>query len=111
MMDAGVFSPEFEITTEITTVNTANYFFDGAHYGFSASVSRVGLDLSSLEQYWSDPEKLLDEMEALLLGRPMSRAMREALLQVHAAYADRPSEGTRAIIQIVAASPEFSVDQ
>ncbi|MGK0189063.1 MAG: hypothetical protein ACI9R3_004880 [Verrucomicrobiales bacterium] len=30
MMAAGLFSPEFEITTEVTTVNTANYFFDGA---------------------------------------------------------------------------------
>ena len=54
-MEAGLFTPEFEITTEITTVNTANYFFDGARYGFHASVARVGMELSSLQQHWSNP--------------------------------------------------------
>ena len=55
LMEAGLFTPEFEITTEITTVNTANYFFDGARYGFHASVARVGMELSSLQQHWSNP--------------------------------------------------------
>lgn len=111
MMDANLYSPEFEITTEVTTVNTANYFFDGARSGFAASVSRVKLDLEPLEQNWPSPHLLFQSIETLLLGRPMSTSMKNALSEVHSAYEQRHSEGVAAMIQIIAASPEFSVEQ
>ena len=45
-------------------------------------------------------EDLLAEIETMLLGRPMSSAMRAALLQVHAAYGSRTEDGVEAIVQI-----------
>ena len=114
LMDAGLVAPEFEITTEITTVNTANLFFDGADRGFptsSGSRSRVGMTFDPLHSLWSDADQLLALLESRVLGRDMSPALRSALLQIHTAYADRMEEGVKAIIQTIAASPEFSVDR
>lgn len=41
----------------------------------------------------------------------MSAPMRSALTQIHEAYEQRVTEGVAAMIQMIAASPEFSVDQ
>ena len=62
-------------------------------------------------QFTSDAKLIIDEIETRLLGRKMSGAMRTALLDVHTAYSGRESDGVKAIVQIVAASPEFSVDR
>lgn len=111
IQDAGLTSPEFEITTELSVVDTANYFFDSTHYGFPTSTGpRVELDFSALEALWSTPDALYTRIQKLLLSRPMSSDLRAALERVRAAYTN-PAEGVRAMIQILASTPEFTVDR
>ena len=52
LVDAGLYSPEFQIVTELTSVDMANHMFDGIYYGFSVrsdQVQRIGIDLTRLE--------------------------------------------------------------
>jgi hypothetical protein len=111
LLAAGLTAPEFEITTELSAVDTANYFFDGVTSGFDVnSGSRLGVDQTSLEALWATPDALYSRIEKLLLARPMSAGLRESLERVRAAYTST-SEGVRAMLQIVVSTPEFSVDR
>lgn len=112
ILDAGLVAPEFEITTELSTVDTANYFFDTVVSGAPTNIGpRIGLELAPLQALWSTPEVILTRLETLLLGRPMSAGLRSALMTVHAANLNAPQDGVRAMIQVITASPEFSVER
>ncbi|MDB6138482.1 MAG: hypothetical protein JWO94_1554, partial [Verrucomicrobiaceae bacterium] len=112
LLDAGLNAPEFEITTELTTVDTSNYFFDGVASGFyTNSGDRAALDLSSLTKLWASPDALLSRIETLLLGRPMSAGLRDSLLKIQTLYAASPATGVKTMIQLLSASPELAVDR
>lgn len=112
LLDAGLYAPEFEITTELTTVDTSNYFFEGATNGFyTTSGPRAGLELSSLISLWSKPDALLARIENLLLARPMSATLRDSLLKIQALYPTSPSTGVKTMLQLLTSSPELSVDR
>jgi len=111
LLAAGLTAPEFEITTELSAVDTANYLFDGVASGFDTSSGpRIGMDFTSLEPLWATPNLLYARIEKLLLGRPMSQDLRVELDRVKAAYSNS-GEGLRAMVQIVVSSPEFSIDR
>jgi uncharacterized protein (DUF1800 family) len=108
---AGLVAPEFQITTELTAVDTANFFFDSVASGVrSSSGPRLALDLSSLEGAWAQPDALYARLEKLLLCRPMSAQLRSALDRVRAANATG-AEGVRALLQVLLSTPEFTVDR
>ena len=112
LLDAGLRAPEFEITTELTTTDIANYFFEGATNGFyTNSGARLSLDLTTLVNLWNTPEPLLAKIENQLLARPMSPGLREALLSIQALYATNAATGTKVMMQLLTATPEFSVDR
>ncbi|MEM9080561.1 MAG: DUF1800 family protein [Verrucomicrobiota bacterium] len=113
LMDAGLVSPEFEIATEITTVNTSNFLVDGVTRGFPVNWhagGRLTIDKSLLINQWQNPQQLLTTIEELLLARPMSDTMRNALLSVHTAYQTRPTDGVSTILGITSSSPAFAVE-
>jgi hypothetical protein len=111
LLAAGLTAPEFQITTELSTVDTSNYFFDGVTSGFPVSSGpRLGVDQSSLEALWTKPDSLYARIETLLLGRPMSAGLRVALERVRGSYSTA-AEGVRAMLQLVASTPEFTVDR
>ncbi|MEQ1842997.1 MAG: DUF1800 family protein, partial [Verrucomicrobiales bacterium] len=86
LLAAGLSAPEFEITTELSTVDTSNYLFDGVTSGFPTnSGPSIGIDYSSLQALWSTPDALYARIEKLLLGRSMSAALRNSLETVRAA--------------------------
>lgn len=112
MLDAGIVSPEFEITTELTATDTANYFFEGVTNGFYTNVgNRISMDLVPLTNLWSTPESLLTKLETMLLGRTMSADLRASLLSIHAIHSTNAGNGVRVMLQLLTASPEFSTER
>jgi len=111
LQDAGLYAPEFEITTQLAVVDTANYFFDGVNSGFPVnSGPRIRVDVASLEGLWDTPDALFAWFERILLARPMSADLRANLTTVRSAYTNR-NEGVRALLQVLCASPEFCVER
>ncbi len=112
LLDAGLTAPEFEITTELTVTDTANYFFDAVSGGFRTNLgNRIGIDLTPLTRLWATPDALLDRVETLLIGQPMSAGLRGALRSLHTLHATSPSTGARAMLQLLTASPEFVTEK
>ena len=112
LLDAGLYAPEFEITTQLTTVDSSNYFYDGVAGGFYANTGpNAALDLTSLTSLWGTPDALMARIETLLLARPMSDALRTSLLKVLSLYPTSATTGVKAMVQLLSASPEISVDR
>jgi uncharacterized protein (DUF1800 family) len=112
LLDAGLTAPEFEITTELTATDTANYFFDAVSNGFRTNAgSRITLDLTALTSLWTTPEALFAKIETLLLGRPMSADLRSALQSLHSLHTANPTTGVRTMLQLLTASPEFVTEK
>jgi uncharacterized protein (DUF1800 family) len=112
VLDAGFVSPEFEITTELTATDTANYFFEGVTNGFYTNASsRITLDLTPLTSLWSTPDALMTKIETILLGRPMSASLRSSLLSLHTLHSTNATNGVRVMLQLLSASPEFVMEK
>jgi uncharacterized protein (DUF1800 family) len=112
VLDAGFVSPEFEITTELTATDTANYFFEGVTNGFyTDSGSRITLDLTPLTSLWSTPDALMTKFETLLLGRPMSASLRSSMMSLHTLHSTNATNGVRVMLQLLSASPEFVMEK
>ena len=112
VLDAGFVSPEFEITTELTATDTANYFFEGVTNGFyTDSGSRITLDLTPLTSLWSTPNALMTKFETLLLGRPMSASLRTSMMSLHTLHSTNATNGVRVMLQLLSASPEFVMEK
>lgn len=112
VLDAGLVAPEFEITTELTATDTANYFFEGVTNGFYTDAGgRITLDLTPLTSLWSTPDALLAKMEVLLLGRPMSASLRSSLMNLHSLHSANATNGVRVMLQLLSASPEFVMEK
>ncbi len=112
ILDAGFVAPEYEITTELTVTDTANYFFEGVTHGFYTNEgSRIGLDLAPLIALWSTPNDLIAKLETLLLGRAASADLRASLLSLHTLHASNASNGVKVMLQLLTASPEFSTER
>ncbi|MES2507544.1 MAG: DUF1800 family protein [Verrucomicrobiota bacterium] len=112
LLDAGLAAPEYEITTELTVTDTANYFFEGVTNGFYTNQGgRVGLDLLPLTNVWNTPEVLLGKLETLLLGRAMSADLRSSLMNLHALHIANANNGVKVMLQLITASPEFSTER
>jgi hypothetical protein len=112
VLEAGIVSPEFEITTELTATDTANYFFEGVTNGFYTNASsRITLDLTPLTSLWITPDALMTKIETLLLGRPMSTSLRASLLSLHTLHSTNATNGIRVMLQLLSASPEFVMEK
>ncbi len=112
ILDSGLVAPEYEIITELTVTDTANYFFEGVTNGFYTNEGgRVGLDLAPLTALWSTPDLLLAKLETLLLGRSMSAGMRDSLINIHTLHAANAGNGVKVMLQLITASPEFATER
>jgi uncharacterized protein (DUF1800 family) len=79
---AGMVAPEFQITNEIQTIGTANFFYnlvrDG---GYGYGDSRIELDFTGAKAVAYDPVKLVDYLEAKFTYGQLSPAMRQVMTQ------------------------------
>lgn len=110
--EAGLKSPEFEITNETTVVTVANFLRTGINGGLGPSTARVTLNLTNEIAMAANPTQLVDHLNTLLMAGAMSAEMRTILINaVTQIPASNPTERTRTAIYLVINSPEFSVDK
>ena len=114
LMDAGLYSPEFQITNEVSVVDTANYFFNGIRYGFRTDYGTPNyqpIDYSGFTLADYTITELIDKVETLLIGGTLSAESRLALQDLATAYESNgdPQAYTEALLQILMAIPEFAI--
>jgi uncharacterized protein (DUF1800 family) len=109
---AGLKSPEFQITTETTVIAIAN-FLRNAIYGYlGPSTDEITLDLSNEQTLASNPAQLIDHLNALLMDGEMSSSMRTTLINaVTQIPVSNPTERARTAVYLVINSPEFTVQK
>ena len=103
---AGLKSPEFQITTETTATKTANYLtsliFD----------NKVTLNLSYDETLAADPAQLVDHLNSLLMAGNMSPTMRTTLINIITQIPEKSAtERVKMAIDLVVNSPEYVIDK
>ncbi|MBK1877914.1 DUF1800 family protein [Pelagicoccus mobilis] len=113
IMDNGLVAPEFSITTEITTVDTANYLHESIDedvpiwWRYSTTVRP---NLSGLMALSSDTNALLDELDTLLIAGSMSSETRSTIKSVIDPM-DDPEHRAKTALQLLITSPEFSIQK
>jgi uncharacterized protein (DUF1800 family) len=109
---AGLKSPEFEITTETTVVTQANFLRTALYSFLGPSADRITLNLSNEITLASDPVKLVDHLNALMMAGSMSSPMRTTLINaVNTIAATNPTERARTAIYLVVNSPEYVIEK
>lgn len=109
---AGLYSPEFQITTETTVVGSLNFFadlFNSGGYGWGDT--QLKLDTTALEAQASTPATLADTLNALFCNYQMSSTMRTRLINMLSAMPSRRSERVKAALILVSLSPDFVVQR
>jgi len=110
--EAGLKSPEFEITNETSVVTVANYFRGGIYSGLGPTTARVTLNLSNEIALAANPDQLVDHLNALLMSGNMSSQMRTILINaVTQIPSNNPTERARTAIYLVINSPEYTVEK
>lgn len=110
--EAGLKSPEFEITTETTVATVANYLRSAIYGSLGPSTARVTLNLSNDIALAANPPQLVDHLSTLLLAGGMSAEMRTVVINAVTQIAvGNSTERTRTAIYLVINSPEFAVDK
>ncbi len=106
--DAGLVSPEMQITNETSVFGTANYLHAVLFDGYADDDTRISLDWSELTSIAGDAA-LLDRVNLLFYAGRMSAATR-ATLAAALADPDFPSDRldrVETLVWLVALSPEF----
>ncbi|HEX7515950.1 MAG TPA: DUF1800 family protein [Chthoniobacterales bacterium] len=110
--EAGLRSPEFEITTETTVVTIANYLRTAIYGSLGPSSDRITLSLSNEQALAANPTQLVDHLNSLLMAGSMSAAMRTILINaITQIPANNPAERTKTALYLVINSPEFTIDK
>ena len=109
---AGLKSPEFEITTETTSVSTTNFIRNAIYSYLGPSSDKITLNLVNEQTLAADPAQLVDHMNALLMAGGMSSSMRSILINaVTQISATNPAERVKTALYLVVSSPEFVIEK
>jgi uncharacterized protein (DUF1800 family) len=110
--EAGLYSPEFQLTTEVVVATAANYLNRAIYQGLGPSTSKINLNLSLEQTLAKNPADLVDHLNYLLMAGNMSAAMRTTLINaVTSIAASNTKERARTAIYLVINSPEFVIDK
>jgi uncharacterized protein (DUF1800 family) len=115
--EAGLQSPEFEITTETTVVTITNYLRTAIYSFLGPSTDRITLNLSppngiNYITLAANPSQLVDQLNTVLMAGSMSSDMRTTLINaITQIPASNPTERARTAIYLVTNSPEFTIDK
>ncbi|MGA9334452.1 MAG: DUF1800 family protein [Rudaea sp.] len=115
LADAGSYAPEFQIESESAIVATANDLtsrakaYEGAN---GVGTSTMVVDLAALFALANDPDALVAQVNHDLLYGSMSSAMHDTLVTMVGLIpytTAAPQPRVTALLQVVLASPEFSI--
>lgn len=109
---AGLKSPETEISTETTTITQANTMQSVIYYGTGPSSDKITLNLTNEIALAASPSALADHLNLLFMGGEMSSAMRTTLVNaVTSISSTNPTERAKTAIYLTVNSPEFVVEK
>lgn len=110
--EAGLLSPEFQITSETTSIDYANTVQRIAFSGISWGDNRVEVDLSEEMGLASDPAALLDHLDLLLLAGQMTPELRADIMNALDAIDSTDTERiAETAVYLVLVSPEFVIQK
>jgi uncharacterized protein (DUF1800 family) len=107
---AGITSPEFQITTDTTVITSANSMRSTVYRIPDGNGDSIVLDLSSLTSLASSPGALVDSLNNLLMGGEMSSAMRDIAVNAVTQIAS-PLERAQTAVHLLVTSPEFVIEK
>lgn len=114
----GLVAPEFEITTDVTSLNLANAIRTLVRDGVTGLIgsrpySQARLDLRREAALAADPDALVDHLDVLLTGGRLGPHNRDLLLQMMASLPagtePQREERVRRALSLMALFPEFNV--
>lgn len=122
LAQAGIVAPEFQITNEIQTVGSANFFYNVVkNEGYGSGDSKVKLDLSTAKAIANDAVKLVDYLAGLFSHGELSAATRAQMLEAVNALSIRGNNGAgstsertarvRAALTLILLSPDFVIQK
>jgi Protein of unknown function (DUF1800) len=113
---AGLYSPEFQITTETSVVGSLNFFsnfFNNGGYGNGDS--RLTINLAPLQALAATPAELVDRIDALFFAYQMGATTRVRMLQMLGAMSgtstDQLKRRVKAALIVTAISPDFVIQK
>ena len=116
LAQAGLLSPEFQISTENTNILTINAIkrgvVDGAAFGPSGAQSDVRINLAYEQSIAGNLDTLLDHLNRILMAGQMTPNMRTAIKN-HLSLASNvdPARRARGAVYLIAASPQFATQK
>ncbi|MEP6483415.1 MAG: DUF1800 family protein [Rudaea sp.] len=113
MADATLYGPEFQISGESSVVSVANDLTTRAnlYLGASGTGGAVTIDISPLVALAGTPADLVDQLNHDLMYGSMSAPMRSTLINMVQAVSTDPAKRVTSALQVLLASPEFSIQK
>jgi uncharacterized protein (DUF1800 family) len=110
---AGLDSPEFQITTDTTVITSANRMRSAVYQQASPNnPDTLVLDLSSLTALAADSAGLVDSLNPLLMGGGMSPNTRSIVINaVNQISATNPLGRAQTAVHLLVTSPEFVIQK
>lgn len=113
---AGLFSPEFQITTETSVVGSLNFFADLFNSeGYGDGNSRLVLDLKPLAALAATHSALIDRLDALFFAQQMRQSTRARLTRLLESLPGTSeyelSQRVKAALIVVSLSPDFVIQK
>ena len=110
----GLFAPEFQISSEIAVIGTANYFHEGIAKGFHTESEEGGplrLRFDYEQRLEEDSVALVEHLDLLLMSGTMSKEMKHALVDLLNEINDEELNKVRSAVQLIATSPEYVIQK
>ncbi len=117
LAQAGMVGPEFQITNEIQTVGTANFFYDLVkREGYGSGDSLLKLDLTQAKALANSPAALVDHLSSLLTYGDLNLTTRQTMIDAVSAvpFTNKDSERTwrvRTALTLFALSSDFVIQK
>ena len=100
---AGLYAPEFQITTETSVVGSLNFFATLVHKGgYGWGDNRMELDTKPMEALAGDPQALVGRVDALFFDYQMGASTRDRLSRMLSAMPNGSDKDRKRRVQAVA---------
>lgn len=113
LASAGLYAPEFQITTASTAVSVANSLYGAIYTPATPGASTIVLDLSALTSEASNPAALVGTANLLLCGGNMTQATQQNILSGLKGLPQSAQAQDKAqfVLELTATSPDAAIQQ
>jgi hypothetical protein len=110
---AGLYAPEFQITTETSVVGALNFFSNIVwNQGYGDGDNKIVMDYKPLLDAAADPNAVADKLNRLMYMGQMSAETRATIVKALGAMDQNDKEGrVKAALVITAVAPDFLIQK